>query len=323
MRLIAIVIAVVLTGNSLSVVAQNHIEQLPYGNMDQWILRKVTESAIIGKNNRELYAPGRPDTVCGKLTYDPGDSPWATSNVVAKVSGVTKASISVYPEKRGEGYCARLETAKEVCSALGIVNIKVLVGGSFFLGRSIEPVRGTSNPRSKIASGIPFRRKPTSLVFDYKVKLSGKNERIRLDGFSRQKTVEGKDMPMVCLFLQKRWEDASGALYAKRIGTVVAHFAQDTGWVEQACFPIRYGDITKEAGFYSYMDLLPEDDLRYAYNSKGENVPVKEVGWGAADEEPTHLILEFLSSHGGCYVGMPGTTFWVDNIGFVYSDTKK
>lgn len=318
MRMKMTIALIVWFAGCLSAVSQGHIEPLAYGDLDRWIVREITESALIGKHSRHLYAPGRPDTLREKMTYNPGDSPWATSNVVAKVSGITKASTSVYPEKRGDGYCARMETAQETCSALGIVNIKVLVSGSFFLGRSIEPIRGTSDPRSKIASGIPFRRKPASLVFDYKVMLSGKPDRIRLDGFSRRKTVEGMDMPLVCLYLQKRWEDASGALYAKRVGTLVIRFDRNTDWVEQASFPIRYGDITREADFQSYMDLLPEDDLRYAYNSHGENVPVKEIGWGTADDEPTHLILEFLSSHGGSYVGSPGNTFWVDNIGFAY-----
>lgn len=319
MKLTTLIGLIVLSAGILPAVSQKpKTEPLLYGDLDRWIVREVTESAILGKNICYLCAPGRPDTVRGRMTYDPGDSPWATSNVVAKVSGVTKVSTSVYPERRGHGFCARMETAQETCSALGIVNIKVLVSGSFFLGRSIEPVRNTSDPRSKIASGIPFRRKPESLVFDYKVKLSGKPDRIRQDGFSRKKIIEGIDMPLVCLYLQKRWEDSSGALFAKRVGTLVIRFDRNTDWVEQASFPIRYGDISREADFQSFMDLLPDDDLRYAFNSKGENVPVKEVGWGTADDEPTHLILEFLSSHGGSYVGSPGTTFWVDNVGLVY-----
>lgn len=56
----------------------------------------------------------------------------------------------------------------------------------------------------------------------------------------------------------------------------------------------------------------------YARNSHGKSVPVKEVGWATANDAPTHLILQFSSSHGGAYVGSPGNTLWVDNVGLVY-----
>ena len=56
----------------------------------------------------------------------------------------------------------------------------------------------------------------------------------------------------------------------------------------------------------------------FATNSKGVNVPVKETGWAAASETPTHLMVQFSSSHGGAYVGTPGNTFWVDNVRLVY-----
>ena len=56
----------------------------------------------------------------------------------------------------------------------------------------------------------------------------------------------------------------------------------------------------------------------YARNSKGKNVLVKETGWAPADATPTHIVLQFSSSHGGAYVGTVGNTFWVDNVGLVY-----
>lgn len=298
--------------------AQNQVELLPYGKMDQWILREMRESALIGKKNKVLYAPGKPDTIRGEMTYDPGDSPWATSSMIAKVSGITKVSTSVYPEKRGNGYCARMETQIDSCSALGIVHIHVLVGGSVYLGRAIEPVKDTSDPRSKIASGVAFSKRPKALVFDYKVHLSGQSDRIRLDGFSRKQKVNGKDKPLVCLYLQKRWEGKDGTLYAKRIGTRVIPFDVSCDWVNQAVFPIWYGDITQRADYQPWMGLITGSEARYAFNSLGKNVPIKEIGWGNADDEPTHLILEFLSSHGGSYIGSPGNMFWIDNIGFVY-----
>ena len=51
--------------------------------------------------------------------------------------------------------------------------------------------------------------------------LSGDPNRIKLSGFSKRSEVNGIDMPLVNLFLQKRWEDKDGNIYAKRIGTLV------------------------------------------------------------------------------------------------------
>ena len=59
-------------------------------------------------------------------------------------------------------------------------------------------------------------------------------------------------------------------------------------------------------------------DERFTMNSKGENTQIKEVGWGEADELPTHLMLQFTSSHGGAYIGSPGNSFWIDNVKLVY-----
>ena len=56
----------------------------------------------------------------------------------------------------------------------------------------------------------------------------------------------------------------------------------------------------------------------YARNSKGQSVIIRETGWANANETPTHITLHFSSSHGGAYVGTPGNTFWIDNVGLVY-----
>lgn len=88
--------------------------------------------------------------------------------------------------------------------------------------------------------------------------------------------------------------------------------------MNNAQFPIEYGDITKKSGYHSYMGLIDGDDTKYCINSKGKNVPIHEVGWADADETPTHIILQFDSSYGGAYVGSVGTTLWVDNVRLVY-----
>ena len=36
------------------------------------------------------------------------------------------------------------------------------------------------------------------------------------------------------------------------------------------------------------------------------------------NENPTHMILQFSSSHGGAFIGSPGNTLWVDNVKLVY-----
>ena len=201
---------------------------------------------------------------------------------------------------------------------LGIVNIKVLAAGSIYLGQTQEPITNTKNPMSKLNAGVKFTKRPTALVFDYKVKLSGKPNRVKQTGFGKPSTVAGKDMPDVILYLQKRWEDAHGNIYAKRVGTMVRRFISNTDWVNNARFPIYYGDITKLKIYNSAWALTSGENTKYAKNSKGKMVPVKEVGWGNANDTPTHLVLQFDSSHGGAYIGSVGNTLWVDNVRLAY-----
>lgn len=297
---------------------QRREEPIAYGDMDRWVVRKVKESGLIGGNTKLLYEVGPTDTIVSNNAYkNRGGSPWANSNVMAKV-GVTKTNTSVFPEKRDNGYCARLETRIETCVVLGIVDIKVLAAGSMFLGTVHEPIKGTSNPQSKLGSGVAFKKKPKALVFDYKVKLSGEKDRIRMTGFSSESVIEGLDMPEVNLFLQKRWEDADGNVYAKRIGTMVVRYTESTDWINGAEYPILYGDISSKKEFEPQMDLVSGENTRYTLNSKGKSVPIQEVGWATEADEPTHVILQFTSSHGGAYIGSPGNTLWVDNVRFVY-----
>ena len=88
------------------------------------------------------------------------------------------------------------------------------------------------------------------------------------------------------------------------------------GWVNDATYPIHYGDIRHMAGYDASLMGLRSCD--YARNSKGKRVIVRETGWAAANETPSHLILQFTSSHGGAYIGTPGNTLWIDNVALVY-----
>ena len=107
--------------------AQNDTTELfPYGDMNQWMVRVVDESLVIGGNTKYLYEITPGDTLKNNTPYKNSISPWATSTVMAKVSGVVKASVTVFPEKRDSGYCARLETRMERVKVLGLINISVL-----------------------------------------------------------------------------------------------------------------------------------------------------------------------------------------------------
>lgn len=303
---------------SVSAMAQNKVELLPFGNMDQWVTREIKESAVIGGNTKKVYAVGPTSTIVGAKPYtNLGGSPWATSNVMARVSGITKTNTSVFPERRGDGFCARLDTRMESVKVLGIVDITVLAAGSMFLGTVHEPIKGTKNPNKMLQMGIPFTKRPVALQFDYKVKMSDRENRIRATGFSKITDVAGKDYPAVILTLQKRWEDEKGNIYAKRIATVVNYFYHSTDWKNNSTFEIMYGDITGHPNYKAHMMRLGADE-RYTVNSKGESVPVREVAWGTAEDVPTHLMLQFTSSHGGAYIGSPGNSLYVDNVKLVY-----
>ena len=195
----------------------------------------------------------------------------------------------------------------------------VLAAGSVYLGDMVEPITSSSNPMRWLNYGIPFTEKPKAVQFDYKVQLSGKPDRSRQTGFSAVKTVAGADMPNVICLLQKRWEDEKGNIYARRIGTAIQRFSQNSDWVNGKQLEIHYGNISAEPFYKPYMNLFNGgDDQKYAKNSKGKMVPVQEVECGTADETPTHLCLQFASSFGGAYIGAVGTTLWVDNVKLIY-----
>mgnify|MGYP000242545600 FL=1 len=298
-------------------VTSENVVPFAYGDMDNWIVREIHESGIIGGNTKWLYELGPSDTIVGNTAFrNMGGSPWATSNVMAKVAGV-KTNTSVFPEKRGDGMCARMETRYESVKVFGLVDIEVIAAGSVFLGTVHEPIKGTKNPQAMLQSGVPFSKKPKALRFDYKVKAAPEKNRVRSTGFSRKSTVAGQDSLAVILLLQKRWEDEEGNVYSKRVGTMVQRYTESTpDWVNDATYPILYGNITSKPEYKPYMRIQVEE--RYTLNSKGKSVPIQEVGWAEPGEAPTHMVLQFTSSHGGAYIGSPGNTFWIDNVELIY-----
>lgn len=282
---------------------EGRVQYLSNGDFESWSTKVIKESRILGGKTVNLMNLG---------------GPWGSSNVWAKVSGVTKTNVSVYREAHaGHGSCVKLYTHIVEAKVLGIINIKVLAAGSIFLGNTIQPIRDTKNPMAKLNAGQPFTGRPKALVFDYKTHIVA-GDRIRQNGITKGSTVKGQDMADCVLYLQKRWEDAQGNIYAKRVGTMVHRWSKSTDWQHNARFTIHYGDIRGEKFYSSAWALTSGAQTKYARNSKGNMVPVKEVGWAAADETPTHIVLQFDSSHGGAYVGSVGNTLWVDNVRLAY-----
>ena len=98
--------------------------------------------------------------------------------------------------------------------------------------------------------------------------MSDRENRIRATGFSKITDVPGKDYPAAILLLQKRWEDANGNVYAKRIGTMVTYYYHSTDWKNNATYEIMYGDITNRPEYKSHMMRLQATES-YTVNSKG------------------------------------------------------
>lgn len=315
-----IFIALCLCAAMATAAAQSAVRPIPYGNMDQWVTRNIQESRLIGGQHKRCYAIGPTATIEGDKPYNPsGGSPWATSNVMAKVMGITKVSNAVFPDTRGSGKCARLTTIMENCKAIGLINIDVLVAGTMFLGRMLEPVKSTSDPYGKMEMGIPFDGRPSALVYDYKLHIPANGGRIYSSGFGKKKNLPGTDKAEVFIILQRRWEDSQGNIHARRVGTgreLMAHSTPE--WVDGHELTVHYGDISSESFFRPYMGLIPESKSYFARNSRGDMVPVVEEGWDSPDARPTHLIVMFSAGSGEPFTGTPGLTLWGDNVGLQY-----
>ena len=287
------------------------------GTFDNWCVREIKESGIIGGRTRHLYEfYGDPtDTLrIGKQPYTaPEGYLWRTNNVLAIVAGIVKTNNTVYPEERGEGYCARIETHIEEVKALGI-SMDVTCQGALMLGALPEPIRDTKSPMAKVLYGLEFEGKPTALTFDYKADVG--NEAIRGTGFSKLKALGYPDYAEITVILQKRWEDEEGNVHALRVGTGIERIMEDIHeWIDGHRIDILYGDITLLPVYEEYMGLKTDPETAYhALNSRGENVIVQEEGWAEADTEPNYLMVHFLSSCGKAFYGGVGNTLWIDNV---------
>lgn len=302
----------------LGINAQERIVPIRFGDMEHWTVRYIKESSLLGGKTKQIYVLAPTDTIRKNEPYDFRKTCWGISNAYANVMGIAKAANTTSPERRGNGWCARLDTKIETVKVLGMLDIKVCIAGTLFLGSVNEPVRSANDPYASINMGVPFTHTPKALLLDIKAKVDARHQLVKALGLG-QSIIKGHDEPEVYVFLQKRWEDKEGNIFATRVATARHRFATSIPeWKNNYRVDLNYGDITNQPYFKKYMGLFPDAGQFKAKNSKGKMVTIKEVGWASVDEKPTHVILMIT---GGCYpafYGAPGNALWVDNVKWIY-----
>ena len=295
------------------------IEPVPFGDFEHWTVRHIRESSIVGGGVKTLYVVGPDATIEKNAPYDYAKTIWASSNAYARVSGVTKTSVTMEPDKGPTGTCARLTTRFASCKVAGLVEINVLATGALYWGKMLEPIPSVKNPYSYMDWGIPFTNRPTALVLDCKAEMPATGMLTKGTTF-RQQEFPGEDPCQILLLLQYRWEDEDGNIHAKRVGTAVRRIAKSTsGWVTGFRVPVVYGDASKQAGYQAYMGLLQGKQALYALNSRGQRKPILEEGWAEAGSPVTHAVLQITAGSCGAFVGALGNTLWVDNVRMEYA----
>lgn len=276
--------------------AQERIEMIPYGDFESWTEKQIKESALIGGQTKTLYKIG---------------GSWSSSNAHARALGVDKVSVSVTPEKRGDGTCCRMESTLEVVKALGI-DFKALATGSIYTGKLQEIVgmKQSSDPNSAIDMGMPFTGRPSALILDYKALIQNKTA-VYAPARTKVREVEGRDHGHITLILQHRWEK-NGHVYAYRVGTAVQPIDRTTEWHNDFRLPVLYGKAGEAAKELS-------SNRHKTHNSKGEMVFIEEVGF-REDVTPTHLVLQISAGSMLPFTGCPGNVVWCDNIRLAYEE---
>lgn len=293
-------------------------EKVPFGDFEQWAVRYIDESQIIGGQRKTLYVPGPTDTIVGNEPYDYKNTIWATSNAFAKVMGVVKTSTNVTPDRGPKGRCAKLATQYASCKVAGMVNVRVLAGGSIYWGKMLEPVTGVKDPYAFMDWGIPFTKRPKAVVLNYKSKIPNTGKLVKGTTF-RTIEFDGYDPAEILFILQYRWEDAKGNIHAKRVGTAMYHVDQTSeGWVNDFRIPVIYGDARKSEDYKPYMQLVSGDKTMYALNSKGKKKPIIEEGWTEANCPVTHAVMAITSGSQGAFIGALDNVLWVDEIRLEY-----
>jgi hypothetical protein len=277
-----------------SVCGKERVELVPFGDFEHWTGQQIKESALIGGKTKTLYKIG---------------GPWSSSNAHARALGVDKVSVSVTPEKRGDGTCCRMESTLEVVKALGI-DFKALATGSIYTGKLQEIVgmKQSSDPNSAIDMGVPFTGRPSALILDYKA-LIRNSPAVYAPARTKVREVEGRDHGHITLILQHRWEE-NGHVYAYRVGTAVQPINQTTDWCNDFRLPVLYGKAGETAKELSA-------NRHKTHNSQGKMVCIEEVGF-REDATPTHLILQISAGSMLPFTGCPGNVVWCDNIRLAY-----
>lgn len=293
-------------------------EKVLYGDFDQWAVRYITESKVIGGKEKVVYMIGPTDTIRGNVAYSYKNTNWSSSNVFARVMGVVKTSTNVTPDYGPTGKCAKLVSKMVSCKVAGIINVKVMAAGSIYWGQTQEPVSNINNPYAVMTWGIPFTKRPKALVYNYKAVIPNTGKLVRSTTF-RASEFEGYDPAEIVLILQNRWEDDEGNIHAKRVGTAIAYVDKSTsGWVMDARLPVIYGDARKHKDYKPYMDLISGYKNVYSFNSKGKKKPVIEEEWAEADCPVTHAMMWFASGSCGAFIGALDNTLWVDEVRLEY-----
>ncbi len=293
-------------------------EKVPFGDFEQWTVRYVNESKVIGGQEKVLYVIGPTDTIRSNDPYDYKNTIWSTSNAFAKVMGVVKTSNNVTPDKGPTGTCAKLATQFAYCKVAGLVNIKVLAAGSIYWGKMLEPVTGVSDPFAFIDWGIPFTKRPKALVLNYKANIPNTGRLVK-GTTTRTTEFDGYDPAEILFVLQYRWEDDKGNIHAKRVGTAIYHVDQSSnGWLKDFRIPVIFGDARKSADYQPYMGLLMGERTMYAINSKSKKMPILEEVWADSDYPVTHAIMWLSSGSSGAFIGALGNVLWVDEVRLEY-----
>lgn len=288
-----------------------------YGTFDKWCTREVKESGLIGGKTKKLYEfyGDFGNTVTGKTPFHaPNGYLWRTNNVLAVIASIVKTNNTVFPEKRGNGYCARIETHIEEVKVLGSINMDVVCQGAIMVGTLPEPITTTKDPMSKVLYGVPFNGCPKAVQFDYKADVG--NEVFRGTGFSKLQQMGYKDYAEVTFILMKTWEEEDGSIHALRVATGIERITKDAPeWINGHRLNLHYGDITNEPFYRDYMGLKTNPETAYrAKNSKGKIVMIHEDGWAPEGTQPNHMMLHFITSCGKAFYGGVGNTLWLDNV---------
>ena len=303
------------------ILAKQRIEPIPFGDMDQWIVRYIKESKMLGSQTKILYTLGNTDTIRDNQAYVADiNNPWGASDTYAKCFGVeTAMSGSVVPEPRGHGYCCRM---RNVLSKLNIGDMHAMVSGTIYMGHAIEPLglQAKNKPYTAIDFGTPFTEHPIALMLDYKASIS-ETDSITSTANNKPEKIAGHDCAVIYIYLQHRWENKeNGKIYARRVGTVYERICHSIPeWINNHQMPIRWGNISEEPNFQEHEGLNQMEMM--TRNSKGKMVRVEEVGW--SKDKPTHIVMYISSSNAGVFRACEGNTLWVDNLRWVFEEDQE